>query len=190
MQHKFILILILFSLPAWLNAQEYSETNTEKLSLQNNIYRFNLSMQGFYFAYEKRLSPSVSLYSDLGLGAVFGWNIDMGYRWAISPTVSTEARWYFNYKKRYEAGKKLLFNAADFLSFQLGYLFKPIDRQIAYINSGYFFIPNIGMQRTWGKHINFELKFGLGFMYSDEYNEGGFGYNLNLKFGYIFNKVK
>lgn len=87
-------------------------------------------------------------------------------------------------------GKKLLFNAADFLSLQGGYVFKPIERKsFAYINSGFFLFANIGMQRTWGRHINFELKTGLGAKYSDEYNSGGLAYNLNLKFGYIFNRA-
>jgi hypothetical protein len=186
----FLLFVIIFFRTTPLCAQVlYVEQHTDELKIQDNISRVNISMQGFYYSFEKRLAPMISFYTDFGLGAVFGWNMDMGYRWAISPIFATEGRWYFNYKKRYEVGKKLLFNAADFLSLQGGYMFKPIDRQQAYINSGYFLLTNIGMQRTWGKHINFELKFGLGIAYSDEYNSGGTTYNINLKFGYVFGKI-
>ncbi len=83
-----------------------------------------------------------------------------------------------------------MFNAADFLSLQAIYVFKPIDRQQTYINSGYLLLANVGMQRTWGKHVNFELKFGYGISYSDEYNVFSHGMNLNLKIGYIFNKIR
>ena len=185
-----VLLFILLLVPLRINAQVISEEQADKvvLHIQDNISRINLSLQGFYYSFEKRLAPMISLYSDLGVGATFGWHMDMGYRWPISPTVATEGRWYLNYKNRYEKGKKLLFNAADFLSLQAGYVFKPIDRQQAYINSGYFLFTNVGMQRTWGKHINFELKFGLGFAYSDELHAGGTAYNFNLKIGYIFNK--
>lgn len=174
----------------YIDAQElYKEPNNDKIEIQDNISRANISLQGIYYSFEKKLAPVISLYSDLGMGAVFGKSSAYGYRWAISPTVATEGRWYFNYKRRSEQGQKLWFNAADFLSLQGGYIFKPIERQsFAYINSGYFLLANIGMQRTWGKHINFELKVGFGAAYSDEYNSGGFTYNFNLKFGYIFNR--
>jgi len=171
-------------------AQEYyREPNNTEIEIQDNISRANFSLQGIYYSFEKKLAPFMSLYSDLGMGAVFGKSSAYGYRWAISPTVATEGRWYFNYKRRSKQGQKLWFNAADFLSLQGGYVFKPIERQsFAYIDSGYFLLANIGMQRTWGKHINFELKIGFGAAYSDEYNSGGFTYNFNLKFGYIFNR--
>ncbi|MCF6240055.1 MAG: hypothetical protein L3J74_01770 [Bacteroidales bacterium] len=188
-QKLFILLFFVLNSTAHLFAQTVQQKKPENIYIQDNIYRLNLSLQGIYFSYEKRLAPFVSLYSDLGMGGVLGWGMNYGYRWAISPTIATEGRWYFNYKTRYKNGKKLLFNAVDFLSLQAAYIFKPIERQITYINSGYFLVVNIGMQRTWGKHINFELKFGYGISYSDEYNAFGQGFNLNLKFGYIFNRL-
>ncbi len=185
-----VILFILLFVPLRINAQVVSEEQADEvLHIQDNISRINFSLQGFYYSFEKRLAPMISLYSDLGVGAVFGWHRDMGYRWAISPTIATEGRWYFNYKNRYEKGKKLLFNAADFLSLQGGYVFKPIDKQQTDINSGYFLFTNVGMQRTWGKHVNFELKFGLGIVYSDELNTGGTAYNFNLKLGYVFGKL-
>ena len=195
MQLKIKLLLITFStivISEQLWAQEYyQEPNKDKVEIRDNISRANISFQGIYYSFEKKLASFISLYSDLGMGAVFGNSSTYGYRWAISPTIATEGRWYFNYKRRSEIGKKLLFNSADFLSLQGGYVFKPIERQsFAYINSGYFLFANVGMQRTWGKHISFELKAGFGAAYSDEYNSGGLAYNLNLKFGYIFNRVK
>lgn len=127
----------------------------------------------------------------MGIGAVFGWSYTYGNRWAISPIIATEGRWYFNYKRRSEIGKKLLFNAADFFSLQAAYVFRPIEKKsFANINSAYYLVANIGMQRTWGKHINFEFKFGFGLSYYDQLNVREAGLNINLKFGYIFNKAK
>ncbi len=161
----------------------------ENIEIQDNIFRGNIGLQGIGLSYEKKMDNFISLYSEIGLGGVFGHSSEFGNRWAVSPIISSEGRWYFDYKSRQAKGKKVLFNASDFLGLQGGYIFKPIEREsFAYINSGYFLLLNLGMQRTLGRKINFELKFGFGVEYSDEFNSGGTAYNLNIKFGYIFNK--
>jgi len=182
---RFVIILLSF---IFLGKQALGQKyNTDKIEIYDNIKKLSISTQGVYLSYEKKLINYI--YTYVGLSAVYGYSSTEGSRWAVSPVLSTEGRWYFNYKHRFRNGKKLLFNAADFLSLRTGYIFKPIEvKSFAYINSMYFLTSNIGMQRTWGKHISFELKLGLSFSYLDEFNSFGAGPNFNLKIGYIFNK--
>jgi len=195
MNLSYKLLIILFCCIITVNqtqAQESSQKeNKEKIEIQDNISRANISLQGVYYSFEKKLASFISLYSDVGVGATFGNSSTYGSRWAFSPTIATEGRWYFTYKNRYEKGKKVLFNAADFLSLQAAYIFRPIEKEsFVHVDSGYFLFANIGMQRTWGKHINFEFKLGYGIGYIPESNTFGQGVNLKLKFGYIFNRVR
>ncbi|OQX96650.1 MAG: hypothetical protein B6I20_14205 [Bacteroidetes bacterium 4572_117] len=102
MQTKFLFIIFLTTITCkQISAQQYyQEPNNEKIEIQDNISRINISLQGVYYSFEKKFSQFISLYSDAGVGAVFGYSGDFGSRWAISPTIATEGRWYFNYKRR------------------------------------------------------------------------------------------
>jgi len=166
-------------------AQELSQ-----IEISDNISRVNFSFQGVYYSFEKKLAPVISLYSDLGMGLSYGRMSTIDYHLAVSPTIATEGRWYFTYRRRYNNGKKTLLNSAEFLSLQAAYVFKSIAAKGTNdAPASFFLMANLGLQRTWGKHISFELKFGYGIGYIFENSSFGQGGNLNLKLGYVFNKA-
>ena len=182
------LLIPLCMLLSWqetMMAQELSQ-----IEITDNISRVNFTLQGVYYSFEKKLAPVISLYSDLGMGLSYGRMSTVDYHLAVSPTITTEGRWYFTYKRRYNNGKKTLLNSAEFLSLQAVYVFKSIAAKGANdVPAAFFLMGNLGLQRTWGKHLNFELKFGYGIGYIPESSSFGQGGNLNLKIGYVFNKA-
>lgn len=169
-----------------------NKTNAQELSsveIRDNISRINFSTQGIYFSFEKKLAPVISLYTDIGLGLSYGRMNSSEYHLAVSPIIATEGRWYFTYKRRYDKGKKTLLNSAEFLSLQTTYRFKSIAAQGPDDYPAVFFLSAyMGLQRTWGKHFNFELKLGYGIGYMPESSSVIQGYVFNLKLGYVFNK--
>jgi len=179
----FFALCIILSMSNKITAQEVSA-----IEIKDNISRVNFTIQGVYYSFEKKLAPVISLYSDIGSGFAYG-SSGSGNQFSVSPTIATEGRWYFTYKRRYRKGKKTLFNSAEFLSLQAAYSFKSFSKHGAIDDSAAFFlVAYAGLQRIWGKHINFEFKFGYGLGYKPENSLFGHGGNLNLKFGYVFNK--
>ena len=119
-------------------------------------------------------------YGELPLGrkvvARLHAGIDAGVRWGsyyettdfvLVPVVGVSPRWYYNWDKRTNKGKRTERNAANFLSLPITYhpgWFTFRDEPGVSADKGISIIPTWGIRRNLGKHLNFEA--GVGFGYS------------------------
>ena len=122
MKKKYLLILTIFSLQLNVNASD-TIINKQKseIKIQDNIHRVYIDLLGAEYSYEKRLFDYISLYSTVGITTWDGEEFGI-YAPTLFPAISTEARFYFNYKSRYKAKDNVYKNSAFFVALGLNYI--------------------------------------------------------------------
>jgi hypothetical protein len=154
--------------------------------LKKDIISADIGILSIWLNYERHLSGLFTLKSELGLGFGFekGANID-GTNYFFTPNVIVEPRYYYNFNRRVEKGKKTSYNASNYFALTAQYFFKPFittktpDRTY---HSGASLVPKWGIKRTIGQRFNFEFAFGAGLQFSKVATNAEFG--LDLRFGY------
>lgn len=178
---KKILIAILFLL---FTAPAFSQD--EETSLKKDIISAGIGLFTVRVNYERHLGGLFTLKSELGLGFGFekGAYID-GTNYFFTPIVIAEPRYYYNFHRRVERGKKTSYNASNYFALTAGYFFKPfVISKVPYgeYQSGASLIPKWRIKRTIGRRWNFEFALGVGVSFNKV--ETTVGYGLDLRFGY------
>jgi hypothetical protein len=170
-----------------------TKMSAQDISVEKSIWGVQLGIHPLSVYYEVKLTNSIALRSELGLG--FGGS---GEQWGIVPTVIVEPRYYFNLKKRAKRGKQIAGNNGNYLSLILsvkpGFGIGSSDVDFYPVIST---IPMYGLRRNIGKYFNFETAIGYGYSWefqtvvlgngkTKHITEGGTSLGLRVAIGYRF----
>lgn len=165
------------------------------------LHKIKLSVTGLTYQWEKPISRKSVFTAEAG--AAGGWALH-GSSWTgtdfeyyISPYVSAGVRNYYNLDKRFNKGKNVSSNAANFFT---GELFgtgpaiihsdwgnhnvdkNPLNDYQMGINAAW------GIQRNLSKKVNFELQ--LGVTAATNFKQVAFGPKIGLGFGLLAGKAR
>ena len=148
---------------------------TEKVSVEKNLYGAQLGLLSTSFYYETQLQRKISLRTEIGLVLAFSTNdysdpaIEDESTTLIVPYLTLEPRWYYSLDRRKKLGKKTYNNSSNYVSLATSY----ISAKTPIINSGDFdvvsaitIIPKYGIRRAFAKHFNYEFSAGVGYHYN------------------------
>lgn len=152
----------------------------------------NLSLLGVGANYELRLLKYTTLNLEAGveLGLAYSSNSYSYFEndhWAYAgvPVFSGEVRQYYGIARRMAKGKKVNNNAGSFVSITGGTVTAPLFSKNFATGTYGFVTPAWGMQRSWGKHINFEGRFGWMFTPRNYFNDAANYLSIRLSVGYV-----
>lgn len=166
-------IFIIFSL--FLSLAGFSQTSTNS--------QFSLNILAPSAEYELAVSNNSTIDMNLGVGFAYHNSNYFGSSYGFYPGFEGQYRYYYNFEKRADKGKKTSENSANYIagvaSITGG---KPIIGNLEYENDyGGLVGPAWGLQRVYnsGFKLNLNLGLGLGFNDSgDTYFTPLFGFQL------------
>ena len=181
---KKIITFIFLSLSIFCNAQN--------VSVEKSVFGIQAGL-GIWVHNESRLSNTIALRSELGLGgAIWGGSIYDEVGFSLSPVLTLEPRFYYNLNKRNSKSKNITNNSGNFISLQTTFYpdwFVISNYEYESLISGISIIPTWGIRRNIGVHFNYEAGVGIGYNYifTKAYNnESEAEVNLHLRIGYVF----
>ena len=171
---------LLLNLPT--TAQQFVESWDGVPNLERHQVTFNFFGPGF--RYELGLFKNVSVSGSFSPGlALYQEGYSFGY------VFHTRARFYINFDNRYNKGKNINYNSADYIAFARSMFWEPL--QIATnIDSAsestlVFWGGVYGIQRTNDKGFNYNVEFGYGYYEGIGGIIGGHGPMLNFTIGWV-----
>ncbi len=194
---KTLLTLAICGLSFVSNAQTVSSANltsTTRVSVEKSIFSIQTGFIGIWINNEFRLSNSIALRTELGYSAQLMWGAGQMAGFIMTPVATLEPRWYYNLQKRKSKSKRIDGNSGNYLSLQSS--FYPAGAILGkykaiVINPVLTLIPMWGMHRNIGRHFNYEVGAGFGYVhyFADKYGYGAhdnLALNLLLRIGYRF----
>lgn len=158
--------------------------------LEKRMFGAQVGLWGIYGHYEYQVSQNSTLRSEAGLDlSLSGSGNDWYY--FLAPMLALEPRWYYSMNRRVTNGRNTQNNSANYCSVQLR--FHPEMAIITNAGSGQVvpdlsIIPNWGLRRSFGQHLNMEFASGFGWMWTFyEYKtDSELAFNLTLRLGLDF----
>lgn len=151
---------------------------------------------GVWLYSEMKLTNVIVLRGEIGLSARI-WSdkvntaVNDGYY--VVPVLTIEPRWYYDLKSRNSKSKNISGNSGNFVSINIRYhpdwFIITSDDNPNNVNQ-LAFIPTWGIRRNIGKHLTFEVGFGIGYevyftkRFGYRTNEAGPAFNYHLRIGY------
>ena len=172
---KTLLLLILLT-----TTITYAQKNNNG---SENIFGIKIGLIGGWLNYEKSLSEKITLNTEFGYEGGFLKGTDSKIDYVFTSTFSIEPRYYYNFEKRKEKGKKTNNNSANYFSTEILYvsdLLSSTNRNNLTINTSFGLIPKYGLRRVLSKKLNFEFAFGLGYSWGEN-NINGITSALDLR---------
>lgn len=174
MKQVFIILGLFLSLTG------FSQTSTNS--------QFSLNLLAPSAEYELSISDRSSIDMNLGVGFAYHKSSYSGEAYGFFPGFEVQYRYYYNFEKRYDKGKKTSENSANYIagiaSITSG---DPIIGDLQYTNDyGGFIGPAWGLQRVYGSGFKLNLNLGLGLGFNDSediYFTPLFGLQLGWKIG-------
>lgn len=167
---KKYLVLGLVLLNLWAKAQE-----TEKVSVEKNLYGVQLGLINTSFQYETKLDRKITLLSELGFELGFSTkefnnpDIEDQKATVITPYITLEPRLYHNLDRRTKLGRNTSHNSANYFALSTKYY----SGTTPILNTGDFnFVPSVsvipkyGIRRAFAKNFNYEFSGGVGYQYN------------------------
>ncbi len=152
-----------------------SAQETEKVSVEENLFGVQLGVISASFQYETKLARKITLYSELGFGLSFltikndDPAIDDEKSTIIFPFLNLEPRWYFGLDRRVKLGRNIRNNSSNYLSLATTFY----SNETLLLNTGDFnvtpqlsIVPQFGIRRAFAKNFNYELSGGVGYGYN------------------------
>jgi hypothetical protein len=175
--------------------QMYAQSGT----VENSLWGVQTGVLGVWVNNETRLADAFALRSELGVtgGYAYGsyfsidhdsYEMSSGFTeaYVVLPTITVEPRWYYNLKRRAAKGKNTAHNAGNFLALKVlgnpGFAFVSKNADATPALS---VIPVWGLRRNMGRHFNFELYGGIGYVLSQA-KGSALGWDFSIRFGYLF----
>ena len=173
-------ILFLMSLSS--KAQQFVESWDGTPNLERHQVTFNFFGPGF--TYELGLFKNVSASGSFSPGlAVYEEGYSFGYAF------HTRARYYINFDSRYNKGKNINYNSADYIAAARTMFWEPLNfaSNIDGLsgNTLVFWGGVYGIQRTNDKGFNYNLELGFGFYEGIAGIPSGYGTLLNFTIGWV-----
>ncbi|AXY74977.1 DUF3575 domain-containing protein [Paraflavitalea soli] len=196
---SFTILLLLSSLLCFSQDAEVTDIT--------NITKVTILSPGI--GYEKRIAKYQSLYLQgfLDISGGVGYSSSLGFLsfLYLDPTFSLEYRYYYNFRRRQERGKRVAMNSLNYIA----PFFRSSFPRRNYINSSgeferkrraiYATGATFGLQRNFRSRFSLDMNIGLGYMIEGRYtdDEGIASYNNNqfyfpgrISFGIWLNKRK
>lgn len=167
---------------------EKSSLNTVA-SVEKSVFSIQTGFIGIWISNEARLSRSIVLRTELGYSAQVLWGAGQVEGFLMTPVVTLEPRWYYNLQKRKSKSKRIDGNSGNYLSLRSS--FYPAWGAILskygnlVLNPVFAIIPMWGIRRNIGRHFNYEVGAGFGYVhyFADKY---GYGVHNNLALNLLF----
>ena len=171
---KFLLVLFLF--PGFA------------ISAQETINQFSLNFLAPSAEYEVSISSRSTIDLNLGIGFTYQYSSSLGEAYGIYPGFEGQYRYYYNFEKRADKGKKVSENSANYIAGVASITSSnPIIGDLEYENEfGAFIGPAWGMQRIYNSGFKLNLNLGLGMGFNDvgdTFFRPLFGFQLGWKIG-------
>lgn len=176
-----------------------AQNNPQIPSVEKSIFGIQTGILGIWIHNEVKLSNSIALRSEIGLDAgIFGssYSNENYVDYIFAPVLTLEPRWYYNFEKRLNKGKKINNNSGNFLALKVSFnpdLFVISNRDDISVPNQLFIIPKWGIKRAIGQHFTYEVGIGLGYhkVFENDYNsvaneEVDIALDLHLRIGYTF----
>lgn len=148
---------------------------TEKVSVEKNLYGVQLGLINTSFQYETKLDRKITLLGELGFELGFSTkefnnpDIEDQKATAITPYITLEPRWYHNLDRRTKLGRNTDHNSANYFALSTKYY----SGTTPILNTGDFnfvssvsVIPKYGIRRAFAKNFNYEFSGGVGYQYN------------------------
>ncbi|WP_089380663.1 hypothetical protein [Lutibacter agarilyticus] len=181
---KLVVTLFLCGITLVIKAQD--------ASVEKSIFGVQTGLFGVWVHNEVRLSDKFVLRCEIGLDS--GIHND---DFLMAPGISVEPKFYYNLNKRLSKSKEITGNSGNFLSLKTS--FHPdwfiISESDNYnVSNQISIVPTWGMRRNIGKHFNYELGFGIGWLHEFAETINNFKFeanneaaiNLHTRIGYRF----
>lgn len=140
--------------------------------------------------YEAAIGENSSLDGMLGLG--FGYH-DADYldeaEFGIFPHLEAQYRYYYNFQKRADKGKKISENSGNYLA-AVGFVASgdPVIGDMHLRNNYSAFVgPAWGLQRVYDSNFKLNLNLGAGYGFND-YNESSLQILIDIQLGFKIGK--
>ncbi|MEO6583807.1 MAG: hypothetical protein ABIO05_05755 [Ferruginibacter sp.] len=159
-------------------------SQSEDTVLKKDIISIDIGFVGVWINYEKHIKKLFTLKSQVGLEGGFLVGSSVNY-FILTPTLRLEPRYYYNFNRRVNAGKKTSYNASNYLALTMMYipnLFSISNVSGLEVEKGFSLIPKFGIKRTLGQRMNFEFAIGAGPWFSESGQKGTVG--LDIRYGY------
>ena len=164
-----------------------SFSQNDATSLKKSITSAYINILAPGVSYERHLHGLFTLRSALEFYYNFGQNFfDGGTYFILTPALISEPRYYYNFRRRVEKGKKTSYNASGYFALTASYATDlVIQSNSAYTRGGnpeFLLIPKLGFKRTVGRKFFFEVAAGIGINVRKKKTSEVSG--LDVRFGY------
>ena len=171
----------------------HAQTST----VEKSIFGIQAGFLGVWMNNESRLSPGISLRTEIGFDSeIFGGIFYEKTGFIMAPVLTLEPRLYYNLEKRNSNSKDIKNNSGNFLGIKISYSpdwFLISNYDDVKIVDQVSVIPKWGIRRTFQTHFNFEAGGGVGYRYyfanpaaGYPTGEGEPTLDLHLRIGYRF----
>jgi len=181
---KILLIIILISSVA--NAQNNN-------SVEKSLFTIQTGTIGIWVNNETRLADKIALRTEIGLYT----EIVAGSGFFMAPEITLEPRWYYNLQKRTTNKRDVTNNSANFFTIKTSFRsdvfeLSSFDDGFDRAENSFAIIPKWGIKRNLGKHLNYEVGLGVGYIYiiNQKYfrtfDNNGLVVDLHVRIGFNF----
>ncbi|MEM6684951.1 MAG: hypothetical protein AAF617_04060 [Bacteroidota bacterium] len=173
-------------------------TQAQDASVEKSIFGVQTGFLGIWVHNEVKLANQFALRTEVGLDAGLFINSDSNIDGlALIPALTLEPRWYINLNRRQEKSKRIDGNSGTFISLKTTYhpdwfVITSENKNSYTFISDISIIPTIGIRRNIGKHFNYEVGGGIGYVryldddYTRFFDASDVAANLHLRIGYRF----
>ena len=148
-------------------------------------FNFKIGLIGTWVAYEHALNKNLTINSEIGyVGAILKGTNGNRLDYIFKPMYNVEPRYYYNFDKRIDKGKKTNNNAANYLGLSFIYSSgNELTNTSIQARESFVILPRWGFNRNLSPSINFEFAIGTGYGCAKDIQGGIIG--LDLKFSYF-----
>jgi hypothetical protein len=185
---KIVLIVLLLAFSVVSFAQ--------KASVEKSTFGIQTGYLGIWGYNEARLSNSIVLRSEVGVDAAIWGSTNIKTGFLLTPVLNLNPKWYYNLKRRVAKGKRIDGNSGNYLSLETMFhpdLFVISNKKGISVYNSISFIPNWGIRRNIGQHVNYELGLGVAFTHTFRDKSNGLlnaenyrNIYIRLRIGYSF----
>lgn len=173
-----------------------SLSNGQEPGVEKSIYGVQTGFLGIYGHNELGITRTIALRSELGFDSgIWGGSYYDKTGFIMTPVITLEPRFYYNFQKRAQKSKRTDKNTGNFISLKTS--FHPDWFVISNYNgiriiSDISIVPTWGLRRHIGNYFNYEVGFGLGYrhIFAEKAgyleDESEVAVNLHLRIGFTF----
>jgi hypothetical protein len=160
----------------------------DTLSVEKNQFKIDFLNPGF--TYEHGLTTNSTLFSEVGLALAYSYSDYFGSSFIMTPFISEEYRYYYNFERRIKKGKNILRNSGNYLGLNASYYFIPLGHENENYVGGSQLAAFYGLQRTSKRGFNIGYQVGVGYEISKSDDDDGFTPYFRFTMGWVLGKKK